>query len=54
MDKNLFEEDYTILYFPFSFKEYKSSVEIAIYRQNILKEFIKDGKFTKEVLECFS
>ncbi|WP_048191057.1 hypothetical protein [Methanobacterium sp. SMA-27] len=53
IDKNLFMEDYTILYVPFSFNEYKSSVEIAIYKQNILKEFRNDGKFSKEVLNAF-
>ena len=53
IDKNLFLEDYTILYVPFSFNEYKSSVEIAIYKQNILKEFRNDGKFSKEVLDAF-
>ncbi len=53
IDKKLFMEDYTILYFPFSFNEYKSSVEIAIYKHNILKEFKNDGKFSKEVLDAF-
>lgn len=53
IDKKLFMEDYTILYIPFSFNEYKSSVEIAIYKHNILKEFKNDGKFSKEVLDAF-
>ena len=53
IDKKLFMEDYTILYVPFSSNEYSSSVEIAIYKQNILKEFRNDGKFSKEVLDAF-
>ena len=37
--KKLFKEDYTILYVPFKlFNQYKSSLEIAIYKQNILKK----------------
>jgi PAS domain S-box-containing protein len=53
IDKKLFRKDHTILYNPFSFNEYKSSVEIAIYKHNILREFKNDGKFSKEVLDAF-
>ncbi len=51
--KDLFMEPYSFLFNPFNFDEFISAVEIAIYKQNLIKNFKRSEKFSKDVLNAF-
>jgi PAS domain S-box-containing protein len=51
--KDLFMEPFSFLFNTFNFDEFMSAVEIAIYKQNLIKNFKRSEKFSKDVLNAF-
>jgi PAS domain S-box-containing protein len=52
IDLKLFTETYTQLYYPFSFSEFRSAVEIAYYKKNHQKTIKKSEELSKEILNA--
>jgi PAS domain S-box-containing protein len=54
LDKKSYKEPYTYLYVPFNFDEFRSALEIAIYKKKLSDDTKKDEKFSKDVLNAFT